>query len=118
MLQSLKRTANIGSGMKITQFICLFTLCLLPLICTASGSQDIGNSSPSGITSAFFACTDKSGSDTIAIAACMTNERKFQDARLNKIYKQLLSVLNGKAKDELVASERAWVVFKTKDAIF
>jgi uncharacterized protein YecT (DUF1311 family) len=114
----VERTESIGNGMKITQLICVVALFLLPLVCGASGSQDIKSRSPSGITSTFFTCTDKAGSDAIAIAACMTSERKFQDARLNRTYKELLGTLNGKANDELVTAEKAWVVFKVKDATF
>lgn len=101
--------------MKSHKFTFVFALFFLPLACNASNSQSIRNQSPPGITSNFFSCIDKANSDNIAIAACMTTERKYQDARLNKSYKSLLNVLDGKTKGQLVEAERAWLDSKTKD---
>ncbi|MFC6840507.1 lysozyme inhibitor LprI family protein [Xanthomonas theicola] len=102
-------------SMKINKSTSVFALFFLSLACNASNSQSIRNHSPPGITSNFFSCVDKANSDNIEIAACMTSERKYQDARLNKSYKALLNVLDGKTKMRLVEAERAWLDSKTKD---
>lgn len=79
-----------------------------------STSDYIKSSAPKGITNTFYTCVDKAGSDTIAIAACLTTERATQDARLNAQYKTLLGKLKGKAKDDLISAERAWIELQSK----
>jgi uncharacterized protein YecT (DUF1311 family) len=83
-----------------------------------SASQVIKRQAPQGITASFYACIDKAGSDTVAVGSCLTTEKKTQDARLNTSYKALLAKLTGKAKDRLVASERAWLEFHNKAGDF
>ncbi|WP_017462225.1 lysozyme inhibitor LprI family protein [Dyella ginsengisoli] len=77
-----------------------------------SRSQDIKRHAPAGITDAFYACVDKAGSDTNAAANCLTDEHARQDKRLNTTYKNLLSKLAPKAKDQLIHAERAWLKFQ------
>lgn len=79
-----------------------------------STSQVIKHQAPSGITATFYSCIDKAGSDAVATSACLSAEKKTQDARLNTTYKALLAKLNGKAKDGLVSAERAWLDFHNK----
>lgn len=81
-------------------------------------SQVIRRQAPKGITAPFHACIDKAGSDTVAVGNCLAAEKKTQDARLNTTYKALLAKLTGKAKDELVASERAWLAFHNEASGF
>jgi uncharacterized protein YecT (DUF1311 family) len=81
-------------------------------------SQVIRSDAPKGITAAFYTCIDKAGSDTVALAACLTDEKTRQDARLNTTYKALLGKLDGKAKDQLVGAERAWLAFHNKNGDF
>ncbi|WP_266156578.1 lysozyme inhibitor LprI family protein [Dyella silvatica] len=83
-----------------------------------STSQVIKRQAPKGITTTFYACIDKAGSDTVATAACLSAEKKTQDTRLNTTYKALLGKLNGKAKDGLVSAERAWLDFHNKNGDF
>lgn len=78
----------------------------------SSRSQDIKRHAPPGITDAFYACVDKAGSDTNAAANCLTAEHARQDKRLNATYKNLLSKLAPKAKDELIHAERTWLKFQ------
>ena len=80
-----------------------------------STSQYIRQSAPKGITEAFYACIDKAGSDTVALAACQGAEKQKQDARLNKAYKALLATLDSKAKEDLKIAQREWLVLKDKD---
>jgi uncharacterized protein YecT (DUF1311 family) len=79
-----------------------------------STSQVIKRQAPNGINASFYTCIDKAGSDTVATSACLSAEKKAQDTRLNTTYKALLAKLNGKAKDGLVSSERAWLDFHNK----
>lgn len=83
-----------------------------------STSQVIKRQAPRGITTTFYACIDKAGSDTIALGGCLSAEKKTQDGRLNATYKALLGKLNGKAKDGLVNAERAWLDFHNKSGDF
>lgn len=87
-------------------------------VASDSRSQAIKSHAPRGITTAFYTCIDKAGSDTIAIGACLSTEKATQDARLNKAYKALLGKLNGNAKDQLISSERAWFKFQNEDGAF
>lgn len=87
-------------------------------VASDSTSQVIHREAPKGITTTFYTCIDKAGSDTIAIAACLTTEKTTQDARLNTTYKALLGKLHGKAKDQLISAERAWLKFQNEDGTF
>jgi len=83
-----------------------------------STSQVIKRQAPKGITASFYACVDKAGSDTTAQGTCLTAEKKAQDTRLNTTYKALTAKLTGKAKDNLLASQRAWLEFRNKNGDF
>jgi len=87
-------------------------------IAADSTSQVIKRDAPKGITATFYTCIDKAGSDTIAIGACLSTEKTTQDARLNTTYKALLGKLHGKAKDQLISAERAWLKFQNEDGTF
>lgn len=78
-----------------------------------STSQVIKRDAPKGISAGFYACTDKAA-DTVASAACLSAEKKVQDTRLNAAYKALLGKLSGKAKDNIIAAQRAWLDFHNK----
>jgi uncharacterized protein YecT (DUF1311 family) len=79
-----------------------------------SNSKDTKKRAPKGITKTFYTCIDKAQS-TIDTSYCLSAERSAQDARLNKVYKELLATLKGKSKDSLVVAERAWVDLASKD---
>jgi uncharacterized protein YecT (DUF1311 family) len=83
-----------------------------------STRQVIQRNAPKGITTTFYTCIDKAGSDTVALAACLSTEKTAQDARLNTTYKALLGKLHGKAKDQLISAERAWLKFQNEDGTF
>lgn len=112
----MKSSRNVGLALIIS--ICSASLSAASSDVSNDSSQDIKIRSPAGITSAFFSCVDKAGSDNIAIAACISKEKKYQDARLNQTYKALLSLLDRKAKDGLMEAERAWLALKSKDENF
>jgi uncharacterized protein YecT (DUF1311 family) len=79
-------------------------------------SDPIRRDAPKGITERFYECIDKAAYDTIAIAACLSAEADIQDARLNRTYNTLMGKLDSKAKEQLVASERAWLGFDGKSS--
>jgi uncharacterized protein YecT (DUF1311 family) len=83
-----------------------------------STSQVIRKDAPKGITTAFFTCIDKAGSDAVALGGCLSAEKTKQDTRLNATYKTLLGKLNGKAKDGLVSAQREWLAFHNKTGDF
>ena len=83
-----------------------------------STSQVIRRDAPKGITTTFFTCLDKAGSDTVALGGCLSTEKTKQDTRLNATYKSLLGKLSGKAKDGLVSAQREWLTFHNKTGDF
>lgn len=83
-----------------------------------STSQVIRRDAPKGITTAFYTCIDKAGSDTVALAACLSTEKTTQDSRLNTTYKALLGKLDDKAKGRLIIAERAWLKFQDTNGEF
>jgi uncharacterized protein YecT (DUF1311 family) len=97
----------------------------LTLLITASNafaadstSQVIKRQAPKGITASFYTCVDKAGSDITAQGACLAAEKKTQDTRLNTTYKALTAKLTGKAKDNLLNAERAWLDFHNRNGDF
>lgn len=93
---------------------------LLAFACAAGAaerpSDPIRRDAPKGISEAFYACIDGADYDSMSVAACLTAEEKGQDERLNRSYKTLMGKLDGKAKEQLVASERAWLAFHDKSS--
>ena len=116
-----KKPTIVGTSMKTARMLTV-TFVLLTYGATAiasdSTSQVIRREAPKGITTTFYTCIDKAGSDTIAMGACLTTEKTTQDARLNSAYKALLGKLHGKAKDQLINAERAWLKFQNEDGTF
>ena len=83
---------------------------------TERPSDPIRRAAPVGITEAFYTCLDKADYDSIAVGACLSAEEDVQDARLNRAYKTLMGKLDGKAREQLLASERAWLTFQGKSS--
>jgi uncharacterized protein YecT (DUF1311 family) len=105
-----------------TAHILAITLALLVTGSSAfaadSTSQVIKRQAPKGITASFYTCVDKAGSDTTAQGVCLSAEKKTQDTRLNTTYKALTAKLTGKAKDNLLNAERAWLDFHNRNGDF
>ena len=116
-----KKPTIVGTSMKTARMLTV-TFVLLTYGATAiasdSTSQVIRREAPKGITTAFYTCIDKAGSDTVALAACLSAEKTTQDTRLNATYKALLGKLNDKAKDKLVIAERTWLRLQDEDGGF
>ncbi|MEH6415473.1 lysozyme inhibitor LprI family protein [Pseudomonas sp. CGJS7] len=88
---------------------------------SASAPQPAADGSyraPKGLSAEFAACMQRAGSQTIASAECLTAERSRQDARLNKVYKQLIGTLQGERRNQIVEAQRVWVQLQQKDGAF
>jgi uncharacterized protein YecT (DUF1311 family) len=85
---------------------------------SSATSGDIGTmmrqSAPKGISESFFQCSDRAGDNVSALGECVSAEKRIQDGLLNRNYAGLMSKLQGKVKDDLRASERAWIEFNAK----
>ncbi|WP_448098822.1 lysozyme inhibitor LprI family protein [Luteibacter yeojuensis] len=64
------------------------------------------------IRSAYNECVGGGGETTAAILTCAHNEFSFQDDRLNKAYKTLMSRLGNDEKARLRSAERKWLAEK------
>lgn len=102
----------------------MFTLSLALFVCGSgalayeSTAQVIKRQAPAGISNVFYGCVEKAESDSIALAACQSAEKKRQNARLNAAYKALLSKQRDTAKDNLIRVERAWLDFQSTSKTF
>lgn len=73
---------------------------------------------PRGLSATFASCMQRAGSQRIPGAACLSEERERQDARLNRIYKELIGKLQGERRAQIVEAQRAWVQLQQKDGVF
>jgi uncharacterized protein YecT (DUF1311 family) len=73
-----------------------------------------GSYVPQGLSDALSKCMT-SATGTLAQAECLTDERERQDARLNKVYKQLIGRLQGQRREQLVSAQRAWIQLQQSD---
>ncbi len=69
---------------------------------------------PQGLSDALTKCMSNA-TGTLAQAECLTDERERQDARLNKVYKQLIGRLQAEDRERMVAAQRAWVQLQQSD---
>ena len=60
----------------------------------------------------YKSCMDKSGGVTLAMRICNGNELKYQDAILNKNYKQAMKVLDSQHRNELKKVQRQWMKYR------
>jgi uncharacterized protein YecT (DUF1311 family) len=61
---------------------------------------------------AFSTCLDRAAGATAETRACLGEEHAYQDARLNRVYHQLISGLNENARQALRVEERSWIAFR------
>lgn len=57
----------------------------------------------------YQACLDRSGAETFAMQQCGDEEMSWQDARLNRLYKQALTQLPTMEKEKLRIAQRTWL---------
>jgi len=88
-----------------------FPLIALALACSASLAQ-AEEPSPT-----YSQCMDKATS-TLAMSACIQAETTLQDARLNRVYKQLMAKLEGARQKTLRDVQRTWIKFRDDNCAF
>jgi uncharacterized protein YecT (DUF1311 family) len=66
----------------------------------------------------FSACMDKAGGVTASMIDCMSTETKQQDAKLNKAYKDVLSLLSPNRKRQLQEAQRLWIKYRETNCKF
>jgi uncharacterized protein YecT (DUF1311 family) len=71
-----------------------------------------------GLTKQFGTCMDKSGGVTSEMLDCIGKETKLQDARLNKVYKELMPILSVTRKKELQEAQRLWIKYRDANSNF
>lgn len=54
---------------------------------------------------------------TVGMVECIDKETKVWDAMLNREYARLLSVLTGKAADEVRKTQRNWIALRDSDCV-
>lgn len=70
------------------------------------------------LSAAFTECMSRAGTQDIARADCLSEERDRQDARLNKVYAELIGRLEGPRRDKVVEAQRVWLQLQQKDGAF
>ncbi len=68
-----------------------------------------------GVRPRYEACVKETQGRAVDQGDCADTEFKYQDDRLNKAYKALISGLSGTAKQAAVDAQRAWLGFFAKD---
>ncbi|MFU8787493.1 MAG: lysozyme inhibitor LprI family protein [Methylobacter sp.] len=75
-----------------------------------AAEQDIGP--------AFSACMEQADGVTMAMIDCMGVEYGRQDARLNKVYNELMSGLSAERRQQLQKAQRLWLKFRDANCDF
>jgi len=84
----------------------------------AGDMDNSGHEGDKGYSQKYVSCMKSAGHNAISADACMSSELTYQDARLNKVYKELLDNLKPDSKASLVEAERIWVQLRAKDGAF
>jgi len=71
-----------------------------------------------GLSKKFSKCMDKSDGVTVEMLGCIAAETKLQDARLNKVYKDVIVELSEPRKKELRDAQRAWIKYRDANCKF
>ena len=95
-----------------------FALMLAPAFAQPAVAMDDDYQAPPGLSAAFASCMRSAGSQTIASADCLMDERDRQDARLNRVYRELVAGLQGDHRTRLVEAQRTWVQLRQNDGAF
>lgn len=69
-----------------------------------------------GIRQKFLTCSELE--PWSKAAECIGEERTYQDARLNRIYRELTGLLDTNARERLVVAQRVWIGLQEKDGAF
>lgn len=71
-----------------------------------------------GLRPSFEKCIDASGGVTSDMIDCDGEEYVFQDKRLNRVYKLLMSQLDAQEKFQLRDEERVWIKYRDTHCVF
>lgn len=63
-------------------------------------------------------CMDDSGGVTVEMLNCIGEELERQDAKLNRVYKQLSSQVSPLRKKQLVTAQRNWIQYRDANCNF
>lgn len=104
----------------ISMCLMIATFCLAEAHAAAQNMQTTNQKvdDSGGYSKTYLSCMKSANENILIDDACSSAELKYQDARLNKIYKSLLRALKPDAKSALIDAEKAWVQSRSSDANF
>jgi uncharacterized protein YecT (DUF1311 family) len=105
------------SKTELALMIALVTICH-PSMGYAGDINNSGHESDNGYSQKYMSCIKSANSNVLSADACMSSELAYQDARLNKVYNELLQNLKPASKEALIEAERIWVQLRAKDGAF
>ena len=88
------------------------------LVCIAFLSTELCGAADREMTQEYSTCMDRSKGVTVEMTSCILAETVRQDARLNEIYKKLLSKLSEEQRKALLDAQRAWIQFRDANCSF
>lgn len=88
----------------------------LALIAAGTVNADVHSKSPY-YSPAYTACMDKASS-TADMVECIGTEHDAQDAKLNRVYKTLMTSLSADRKKALRGAQRAWMAYRDANCQF
>ncbi|MCL1501270.1 lysozyme inhibitor LprI family protein [Xanthomonas nasturtii] len=65
---------------------------------------------PTKLRNSHVSCIKRSGGATPDLLDCDSEEYKYQDSRLNRVYRSVMAQLDAAKKQELLSEERVWIV--------
>ncbi|WP_190238555.1 lysozyme inhibitor LprI family protein [Marilutibacter maris] len=71
--------------------------------------------SPKGLSESYFSCLKRTNYRAVESASCVSSEIERQDARLNRLYGELMEALGEDGKDDLRQSQSAWIKLASSD---
>jgi uncharacterized protein YecT (DUF1311 family) len=95
----------------------------LALVCIATAlpgltrAEDSAGTTPT-YSAGYDACMQRANGINADMHACIANESKAQDARLNKLYEQLRAELMAARRSALVAAQRDWIRFRDSNCAY
>ena len=97
----------------------LFTVAMVGMMFLSLVSVSAQDGQDIGLSRDYNVCMDKSGGVTLNMLNCIDAETKRQDARLNKIYKEVMvAQMDDGGKKRLLEAQRAWIKFRDADVDF
>jgi uncharacterized protein YecT (DUF1311 family) len=80
--------------------------------------SQIASAEDAGLSQQFSLCMGESGGVTVDMLGCIGKETAYQDVRLNKVYKEVMSQLTEERKKQLKKAQRAWIQFRDANCDF